>query len=35
MKKLLLILLCLPFTGFGQTHFIDQNNMQMSEHNAF
>ena len=29
MKKLLLILLCLPFIGFGQTHFIDQNNMQM------
>ena len=29
MKKLLLILLCLPFIGFGQTHFIDQNNLQM------
>ena len=29
MKKLLLILLCLPFIGFGQTHFIDQYNLQM------
>tara|TARA_B110000240_G_scaffold2531_1_gene2891 strand:+ start:99 stop:635 length:537 start_codon:yes stop_codon:yes gene_type:complete len=29
MKKLLLILLCLPMIGFGQTHFIDQHNLQM------
>ena len=29
MKKILLILLCLPMIGFGQTHFIDQHNMQM------
>jgi hypothetical protein len=28
MKRLLLILL-VPIIGFGQTHFIDQNNMQM------
>ena len=30
MKKLLLILFCLPMIGFGQSHFIDQYNLQMS-----
>jgi len=30
MKKLLLILLCLPMIGFGQTHYINQYNLQMS-----
>ena len=30
MKKLLLILLCLPMIGFGQTHFINQHYLQMS-----
>ena len=30
MKKILLILLCLPMIGFGQVHFIDQHNLQMS-----
>ena len=29
MKKLLLILLCLPMIGFGQMHTIDQHNLQM------
>ena len=29
MKKLLLILLCLPMIGFGQIHSIDQHNLQM------
>ena len=29
MKKLLIILLCLPIIGFGQAHSIDQNNLQM------
>ena len=33
MKKLLLILLCLPMIGIGQTHFIDQYNLQMSGNN--
>tara|TARA_B100001758_G_C18251018_1_gene525841 strand:- start:134 stop:454 length:321 start_codon:yes stop_codon:yes gene_type:complete len=35
MKKLLLILLCLPFIGFGQTHSIDQYNLQMSGNTNF
>ena len=29
MKKILLILLCLPFIGFGQSYSIDQHNLQM------
>ena len=33
MKKLLLILLYFPFIGFGQTHFLDQYNLQMSGNN--
>ncbi|MAW21529.1 MAG: hypothetical protein CMD16_03940 [Flavobacteriales bacterium] len=34
MKKLLIILLYLPIIGFGQTHFIDQHNLQMYGNNS-